>query len=475
MRILLVYPNAKKEIIGWGDMGAIAEPVALEYIAAAARLDGHEVRLLDLRLNLDRLDDTLRTFQPDVVGVTGYSMHVLRCLEICRRARELLPACVTVAGGHHATLEPVDFFEPEIDYVVVGEGTGPFRAILHRLASGRPVVEVVDVPGVWARREGEFAFGGDASKFDIDAIPQPDRTLAPDDRAHYFIDWMKPIALLRTTVGCPYRCSFCALWRIMDGHYHKRDLDQVVEELKTVPERYVFLVDDEPFVNSKRMRALAERIKEAGIDKEFFSYCRIDSFLKDLDLIVQWREIGLRRLLIGVETIFDHELSDYNKRQQRTQIVEGLRAAKQAGISLYCNFIVHPNYTEHEFGELVRFIKDNEVDYPSFTIWTPIPGTGQDYCDVIERQPNGRPNWDYFDLQHPVIETALPREEFMRHYENLYQVFASNYLQSESPMTVEAYKERDEMKQDPYVLLALKVLGTSRLDGHGKPAGGSRN
>ena len=82
MRILLVYPNAKKELLGWGDLGAIAEPIALEYVGAGARLDGHEVRLLDLRLHPDGLDETLATFRPDVTGVTGYSMHVLRDLEI---------------------------------------------------------------------------------------------------------------------------------------------------------------------------------------------------------------------------------------------------------------------------------------------------------------------------------------------------------------------------------------------------------
>jgi len=47
---------------------------------------------------------------------------------------------------------------------------------------------------------------------------------------------------------------------------------------------------------------------------------------------------------------------------------------------------------------------------------------------VTERQPNGRPNWELFDLQHPVTATALPRAEFMREYENLQSVFAGRSL-----------------------------------------------
>lgn len=53
MKALLIYPNARSELIGWGDLGAIAEPLALEYLAAGAIGDGHEVRILDLRLHRD--------------------------------------------------------------------------------------------------------------------------------------------------------------------------------------------------------------------------------------------------------------------------------------------------------------------------------------------------------------------------------------------------------------------------------------
>jgi radical SAM superfamily enzyme YgiQ (UPF0313 family) len=463
MRVLLVYPNAKKEIIGWGDMGAIAEPIALEYVGAAARQDGHDVRLLDLRLHPDDLEQTLREYRPDVVGVTGYSMHVLRALDICRKAKEIVPGCTTVAGGHHATLEPTDYFEPQVDHVVTGEGLHSFRSILalvDQKADPQPVA------GTWSRLDGasgSFRFGGEAGKLDIDAAPSPDRTLCLEDRDKYYIDWMRPIALMRTTVGCPYRCSFCSLWRIMDGRYYKREIDNVLAEIKSISERYIFFVDDEPFVDPKRMWHLAEAIRDAGIDKEYFAYCRIDSLLRDIDLMKLWRSVGLRRLLIGVETIFDYELKEYNKRQQKQQIIDGLRRAKDLDLSLFCNFIVNPNYTKREFDEIVQFIKDNDVDYPSFTILTPIPGIqdgGTDYTPVTERQANGRPNWDYFDLQHAVLPTTMPKEQFMHEYDSLYRVFWMNYKQADSPITVQTAAERDEKLSAMYLAVAKHILGS---------------
>jgi radical SAM superfamily enzyme YgiQ (UPF0313 family) len=455
MRILLIYPNANRKVLSWGDTGALAEPIALEYIGAVATMEGHEVRLLDLRLHNADLEKTLTGFQPDVVGVTAYSMHVLRCLEVCAIAKKLAPSCKTVAGGHHATLEPVDFFEPQIDFVVCGEGTHPFRTILRQIDQGLPVD---GVPGVYSRVNGSFHYGGEPLPFSIDEIPCPGRALAPGDRKEYYIDWMKPIAMLRTSVGCPYRCSFCSLWRIMNGRYYTRDLDAVVEELKEIPEKKIFFVDDEPFVNAGRMSALARKIEAAKLDKQFFSYCRTDSLIRHPELMKQWKGIGLERLLLGVETVFDDEAERYNKRQKRAQIIKGIRTAAELGIHLLCNFIVHPSYTEKEFTELIRFIKENEVQYPSFTIWTPLPGTGYPYEEVLIRQPNGRPNWDYFDLQHPVIGTALPHDEFMRRFDNLYQVFTPNY---------QRYYADNPLAKDPFVALAQRVLRLS-----GKPAGG---
>lgn len=458
MRVLLVYPNASKEIIGWGDLGAVAEPIALEYVGAGARLDGHDVRILDLRLHPGDLESTLRDFQPEAAGVTGYSMHVLRNLEICRSIKAVLPSCRTVAGGHHATLEPIDFHEPEIDFVVTGEGVRPFRAILAALARG---AAASGIPGVWSRSEAGFVFGGEQDSIELDALPRPDRSLTAGDRHRYYIDWMRPIALLRTTVGCPFRCSFCSLWRIMDGHYVRREIDAVVEELRAIEERFVFFVDDEAFIDSRRMWALAEAIEQADLGKHYFAYSRIDSLLRDLDLMRLWHRVGLRRLFIGIETVSENQLREYNKRQKRDEIVRALEAAREIGISLFSNFIIHPNSTKKDFDDLVRFIEQNDVEYPAFTVLTPIPGTGSSYDDVVARQPNGRPNWSYFDLQHAVTPTALPPEEFAREYENLYRVFKSRYASSESELSLQHYRDRSERLREHYMRIALRALGGS--------------
>lgn len=427
MRVLLIWPNSLNEVLGWGDLGAIAEPLALEYLAAGVVEDGHEARILDLRLHPDNLESEVSEFDPDIVGVTAFSMHVRSAVRICAEVKQLLPHCVTVVGGHHATILPEDFFTPHIDFVVSGEGVQPLRELLRTRADGRPAG---GIPGLWESTAQGFVFGG-RSKFDIDSLPKPLRSLTLPDRQDYFIDWMKPVALLRSTVGCPYRCTFCSLWKIMDGQYHKRDIERVVEELKSVEEDFVFLVDDEAFIDGPRMARLATALSEAGVRKRYMSYCRVDTLIRQKGVIRQWRDIGLERLFVGIDAISNDLLSEYNKGYTSARIERALAIAEDLGIAVFAQFVVDPSFTTADFQVLVRFIEHHRIRYPSFTVLTPLPGTSllENFDDIVELQVDGRPNWDLFDCQNAVTQTRLTPAEFRREYRNLYRVFKGAYTQ----------------------------------------------
>jgi radical SAM superfamily enzyme YgiQ (UPF0313 family) len=354
-------------------------------------------------------------------------MHVLRMIDICAAAKAACPQALTIVGGHHATLLPQDFHCAAVDLIVVGEGTGPFRQILEHHRKKRPFFGIA---GVWRKGKQGYEYGGKQPEIDLDLLPQPDRLITGADRSRYFIDWMRPIALARTTVGCPYRCSFCSLWRVMDGKYYRRDVSRVAEELAAIQERYVFLVDDEPFINPHRMRELANALISNGVDKEYFAYCRIDTLLRNRDVLELWMKAGLRRVFLGIEGITAREMTDYAKRLSIQQVEQGLATAREMGLKVFASFIVNPNYGPKEFNQLVRFIERNKVDYPSFTILTPLPGTDDFhgcYETITKRQPNGRPDWPLWDLQSLVLPSRLREEEFMREYQGLRRVFRGRY------------------------------------------------
>jgi radical SAM superfamily enzyme YgiQ (UPF0313 family) len=106
------------------------EPLALEYVAAAVSAD-HEVKILDQRID-DTVAQTLDDFQPDVVGFTGYTVHVNQIRRLAEQAKAWNSEVLTVVGGHHATVAPRDFESSHVDLVVVGEGIDSFREVVRR-------------------------------------------------------------------------------------------------------------------------------------------------------------------------------------------------------------------------------------------------------------------------------------------------------------------------------------------------------
>ena len=429
MRILLVWPKARTDPEWGGDLGAVGEPLALEYLAAGAIMDGHEVRILDLRLRPDGLASEIGAFDPDVVGVTAYSMHVRAAVAVCSEVKRLRQSCVTVAGGHHATFLPEDFFEPSVDYVVAGEGVTPLRLLLKRIDDPK---NQKPIPGLW-RRDEDGTFHVEAPPIPViaEGLPQPARHLTSQFRDRYFIDWMTPVASIRGSVGCPYKCSFCSLWKMSDGHYHRRDQRSFVEELRTVDEEFVFLIDDEAFINRRHMTALAEMLRAAKLKKRFFAYARVDTILRQQEVLRAWREVGLERLLVGIDGAFEKDLDVYNKGYRVPQIERALDVARDIGIEVLAQFVVNTDYTQKDFKRLIRFVEHHRIPYPSFTVLTPLPGTAllENFDRITSWQPNGRPDWDYFDTQNAVTQTALPPDEFRHAYRDLFRHFRGSYLQ----------------------------------------------
>ena len=258
MKVLLIQPPSHNPLI---DQFFLFEPLALEYLGAGLTLDNHTVELLDARLEPD-IEEACRRFQPEIVGLTGFTSHVNIIKNIATRLKAIFPELFVVVGGHHATVQPEDFNEPHIDLVVIGEGVFTLREIAAALQAGTRLAEIA---GIAVPCSEGMVFSAPRPYTDLNDLPFPDRTLTGRHRKHYFSEWFNPLASVRTSLGCTARCNFCALWSITGGKYLRRDPEAVVAELKTIAEPNVFFCDDESMCDAKRMDRLADLIDEAGI------------------------------------------------------------------------------------------------------------------------------------------------------------------------------------------------------------------
>ncbi len=430
MKILLIEP-AKAPVTMAGEDVHIFESLALEYVAAGVAAN-HDVKILDMRLDKD-LQSVLGSFCPDVVGITSYTVHVKTVRKLFREIKKWNPEALTVVGGHHATVVPEDFLTPDIDLIVMGEGVFAFRDVIARLEKGNGFHGIPGVAFAKGREKGPSKrrenpdCGSSGSGLvktesppvsDLDVFPFPDRRVTADYRSHYYGEWMKPLASMRTSKGCPFRCNFCALWKLTDGRYLVRSPERIVEELCGIEEDCVFFADDESLVDAARMMRVAELIKEAGIKKRYYLYGRTDTISRNPGLLEAWKRIGLERVFVGFEFFRDEDLKYIRKGSTIDDNQKAAKILRDLDLNIYASFIIRPEFTREDFASFKEYCRSLDLDFASFAMLTPFPGT--DFYEAVKERLITH-NYDLFDLIHTVLPTTLPLKEFYKEYYRLYK------------------------------------------------------
>jgi radical SAM superfamily enzyme YgiQ (UPF0313 family) len=410
MKVLLIQPPSVDPLT---DKIFLFEPLAMEYLGSGLKQDGHEVQLLDARIDPD-YERTYRRFQPDVVGLTGFTSHVNIIKTIASRIKSINSKILIVVGGHHATVQPKDFNDTYIDVVVIGEGVFTLREIIRTFEMGG---EFSAIHGIAIPNMKGMTFSAPRPYTNLNDLPFPDRSLTVNYRKHYFSEWFKPLASVRTSLGCTGRCNFCALWKITAGKYLRRDPEKIVEELLTVAESNVFFCDDESMCDVKRMDKLADLIAAAGIQKKYFLYGRVDTIVNHPDLFAKWAKIGLSQVFVGMEDFSDKRLKAMNKGITTEQQAEAVRILDRLGIMMYASYMVDPTYTREDFTSLMAYVQKMKHKYASFTVLTPLPGT-ELYTtrehELLSRKP------ELYDMLHALFPTMLPMQEFYKELANLW-------------------------------------------------------
>ena len=417
-RILLVTPPYHEYNLA-DEKVYVVEPIQFEVLASLVDRRRFDIRVLDLRL--ERKPGTfaraLAAFRPQLLGMTSWTMHVASVRRMFAEAKQFDPTILTIVGGHHTGIAPEDFGDGNTDYVVMSEAYGCFAEIAGRLAAGER--DVSDLPGVAWQQDGAFRSNGQAvvtRRFDLDSLPFPDRSVVSHYLPHYYHLWWKPLASMRTGMGCPSRCSFCNLWRPNLGKYLTWSPEYTVAYLETIPQDKVLFVDDHFFGDVRRAMAIGELILRKGIRKQFCLYSRSDAIANHPELVALWARAGLKRVRMGLESYSDQELDGLTKCNSVETNDRAIAMLKKYGIYTEGLFMVGLDYTEREFGALADYIRGREIEVPNITVYTPMPGTTE-YTQVKDRIIYG--DSEYFDFQHATLPTKLDLQSFCRNYGKL--------------------------------------------------------
>ena len=400
------------------EMLTFVEPLGPISIAGGLEADGHTCRVFDLRL--DGEEPGLAAcvgFYPQVVGLQcNFTTERNRTLRLAARVRREMPEAFVVVGGHDASREPEWFLHPAIDAVALGDGEEVMPILVDALEHGG---DLCQVPGLLLQRGGEKRYTPPApAREDLDTLPMPARHLIANYAPDYYINFRKPLALMETARGCPFKCNFCSVWKFHNSTFREKSPDRVVAELQQIAAPNIFITDDIFWLDVRRGEELAKKIKAAGIKKYFTVQTRTDIICKFPHLIEMWKDCGPLAIFLGLESVTDAGLDAVNKSNTMANNRRALEILKEMGVGYTPNFIVDPAWDHEDFARLRDWIDLTGAYNSGFSVLTPLPGT--DLWDTARNQVTTH-DWEMFDIIHTVLPTKLSLQDFYEEYSRLWR------------------------------------------------------
>ena len=366
--VVLVYPQrAPRSGRHW-----IMPSLGLMYLSASLRRAGYTVRQIDHTF-LERREvlaeiDRLR---PSVIGI--YCMITMQD-EAFSLAAEVRGKALTVVGGPYPSGE-VEPFVDKFDLVAIGEGEETILEIMQHLDDRR----FEEVAGLAFKRNGSVVKTDPRVRTkDMSSLPLPYRGDLPnsDYIAYWRKHWKDATTPLMSTRGCPFRCEFCHK-SVFGDLFSSRSAESVVAEMREIADLgydHVWMSDDIFTLNYKRTFALAEAIEAAHLPLTWECLSRVTQV--DHELFRQMRLAGCKRVFFGIESGDEDVLKEMRKGITPAQAQESVEACVQAGIKAAGFFMVgYLGETPESLARTIRFSSHLPLDYVSYTIAYPLPGT----------------------------------------------------------------------------------------------------
>lgn len=369
MRVVLVNPPPYQRVDEYDTPNFTR--LGLACLASRLRADGvAAVQIVDAkfeRLSYEAIEERVRRFSPDVVGLTAFTNEIKPAARVAGMVKELSPSIATVVGGVHASVLPertLDEF-PAFDAVVVGEGEITFSHYAAALASGRPLAEI---RGLCFRDGGAIVRTAERERTEaLDTFPLPAWDLLPPSPRYLFM----------TQRGCAYRCTFCANpnGRIV----RTRSVDHVMAELDEIIARggeEMYVCDELFTADRERTHRLLDAMIAANIGRKLRWSAQTHVNLVDRDLFAKMKAAGCFICGLGIETGDADIMRRMKKGSTMERVVTARNAAREVGLPIEGLMIIgHPHETWESAMRTIEFAVKLNPERPIVGVMVPYPGT----------------------------------------------------------------------------------------------------
>jgi len=380
MNVLFVRPIS--------DTYIISPPIGLGYLATALRKSKHTPQILDcVKSGLDFKDfeKFVRENKPDIVGFQVWSCDVPNVKKSLDIVKSIDDKITTIVGGAHPSGIPekvLRHFE-EADFAFRGEGEAGLPLLVEILA-GNNDISFDQIPGLIRREAGSIkinppVFIDDLDSFGLPAWDLIDPGTYPRAPHQGFMKAF-PIAPIVTTRGCPYPCTFCATRTISGCKIRYRTIDNVMEEIRLLHDKYKvkeIQVEDDNFTMDKNfVKKFCQTLLNEKLD--IFWYCssglRLDSL--DEEILVLMKKSRCYTLTIAIESGSQRVLNLMKKNLKIDVIVKKVSLMNKVGYKPTGLFMLgFPGETKKDMVKTLEFAMSLDLKRAQFAIFHPLPGS----------------------------------------------------------------------------------------------------
>jgi radical SAM superfamily enzyme YgiQ (UPF0313 family) len=271
--------------------------------------------------------------------------------------------------GFHGTVEPAAILElTDADLVLRGEPEDTIRD----LGIGKPHEEIA---GLSYRRDGNVVLNPDRKPVDMKSLPTPAFHLVDPKKYQYEVLGER-FMVMEGVRGCPYPCTYCS--RVIQGKPLRRktveQLGREVEAAVASGVRSIYFIDLEFTAAPDVAEGISKYIISKRIKVDWCCQTRTDKINRSL--LELMKKAGCRLIHFGVETGSERIAERVKKLVTVEEQRSGVKLAQDVGIETLCFFLLgHPDETDAEMHQTIRFAKELNPTYASFHRIAPYHGT----------------------------------------------------------------------------------------------------
>jgi radical SAM superfamily enzyme YgiQ (UPF0313 family) len=322
--------------------------------------------------------------RPDLVGITAFTSQAVRAYEVAAEFHRL--GVPVVMGGIHATMCTDEALE-YVDSVVTGEAESVWATVMDDAKHGRL----------------QKTYAGD--HVDLAQVPQA---------RHDLLDHGYAFGSIQTSRGCPLSCHFCSVSAFNGKEYRRRPIDAVIQEMRSIREKWVLVVDDNLIGTSSshiaRAKELFRAMIRADLGKCWIAQVTINMG-DDEELLKLAAQAGCRGVFIGFESPTPEGLAEVGK---KFNLLKGrdprksVRTIQRHNILVVGSFIMGLDTDQPGIGRsIANAASSYGVDALNALYLTPLPGTRlwdrmkSENRIAADDFPN---DWRYYTLGFPTAQ-----------------------------------------------------------------------